>query len=209
MAHSYVYMECGAVIIILFAQFFDKNNFTLFLGGYAIGSITEYITSFLVEMLVGTRWWDYSKNILNVNGRICLLYSIFWGVLTVIFIRKINPIIDKVIDKIKEKVSVKVLKGIVLAIIIFLFLDCMVTAVAQRVFLAKMAFLNNINVENEAETVEIYEETKNNKFINKYWNDEKMLKTFPNIKLEDKDGNMVYIDSLLPDIQTYYYKFFK
>jgi len=71
-----------------------------------------------------------------------------------------------------------------------------------------MAFLNNINVENKAETVEIYEETKNNKFINKYWNDEKMLKTFPNIKLEDKDGNMVYIDSLLPDIQTYYYKFF-
>jgi len=125
-------MECGAVIIILFAQFFDKNNFTLFLGGYAIGSITEYITSFLVEMLVGTRWWDYSKNILNVNGRICLLYSIFWGVLTVIFIRKINPIIDRVIDKIKEKVSVKVLKCIVLAIIVFLFLDCMATAVAQR-----------------------------------------------------------------------------
>lgn len=201
-------MECGAVIIILFAQFFDKNNFTLFLGGYAIGSITEYITSFLVEMLVGTRWWDYSKNILNVNGRICLLYSIFWGVLTVIFIRKINPIIDRVIDKIKEKVSVEVLKCIVLAIIVFLFLDCMATAVAQRIFLAKMAFLNNINVENKAETVEIYEETKNNKFINKYWNDEKMLKTFPNIKLEDKDGNMVYIDSLLPDIQTYYYKFF-
>ena len=200
-------MECGAVIIILFAQFFDKNNFTLFLGGYAIGSITEYITSFLVEMLVGTRWWDYSKNILNVNGRICLLYSIFWGVLTVIFIRKINPIIDRVIDKIKEKVSVEVLKCIVLAIIVFLFLDCMATAVAQRIFLAKMAFLNNINVENKAETVEIYEETKNNKFINKYWNDEKMLKTFPNIKLEDKDGNMVYIDSLLPDIQTYYYKF--
>lgn len=208
MGHSYVYMECGAVIIILFAQFFDKNNFTLFLGGYVIGSITEYMTSFLVEMIVGTRWWDYSKNILNVNGRICLLYSIFWGVLTVIFIRKINPIIDKLIDKIKEKISVKVLKGIVLAIIIFLFLDCMATAVAQRVFLAKMAFLNNIKVENEAETVEIYEQTKNSKFINKYWNDEKMLKTFPNIKLEDKDGNMVYIDSLLPEIQTYYYKFF-
>ena len=36
----------GAVAIILFSQFFNKNNITLFLGGYILGSLIEYIISF-------------------------------------------------------------------------------------------------------------------------------------------------------------------
>ena len=34
-----------------------------------------------------------------------------------------------------------------------------------------------------------------------------MIKTLPNLKLQENDGKIVYFDSLLPDIQTYYYKF--
>ena len=34
-----------------------------------------------------------------------------------------------------------------------------------------------------------------------------MLRTFPNLKVQDTDGNMIYMDSLLSDIQPYYYKF--
>jgi len=36
-----------------------------------------------------------------------------------------------------------------------------------------------------------------------------MIRTFPNLKTVDKDGNILYFDSLLPDIQPYYYKFEK
>ena len=35
-----------------------------------------------------------------------------------------------------------------------------------------------------------------------------MIKTFPNIKIEDKDHNIIYLDSLLPEIQPYYKKVF-
>ena len=35
-----------------------------------------------------------------------------------------------------------------------------------------------------------------------------MIRTFPNMKIEDKEGNDVYLDSLLPDIQAYYLKIF-
>ena len=34
-----------------------------------------------------------------------------------------------------------------------------------------------------------------------------MIRTFPNIKVEDVDGNIIYIDSLLKDIQPYYFRF--
>ena len=34
-----------------------------------------------------------------------------------------------------------------------------------------------------------------------------MLKTFPNLKVQDSYGNMVYMDGLLNDIKPYYYRF--
>ena len=69
-----------------------------------------------------------------------------------------------------------------------------------------------IEVENKEKVIENYNKTYNNKvlsdFINTFWNDKKMIRTFPNIKIEDKEYNTVYIDSLLPNIQPYYKKIF-
>ena len=45
-------------------------------------------------------------------------------------------------------------------------------------------------------------------FVDKYWNDEKMLKTFPNLKLTDADGNIIFIKDILSDIQPYYVRLF-
>ena len=36
-----------------------------------------------------------------------------------------------------------------------------------------------------------------------------MIRTFPNLKVQEVDGNIVYLDSLLPDIQPYYVKIFE
>ena len=135
----------GAVVIIIFSKYFNKNNYTLFIGGILCGSITEYLISFFVELILDTRWWDYSNNILNINGRICLLYSIFWGILTVFLIKYFNPVIDYILNTI----------------------------------------------------------------TNKLFSNEKMIKTFPNLKIKDKNENTIYIDSLLKDIKPYYLKIFE
>ncbi len=137
----------GAVILIVGSRYFDKNNFTLFLGGYAIGSITEYLTSFLVEVIMHAKWWDYSNNILNVNGRVCLLYSIFWGILTIFLIRKFNPFIDKILNKIATRLSPKIAKAILSFLILFLALDCILTCYAQDIFMTRMILKNNIQVQ--------------------------------------------------------------
>lgn len=213
MVRFYGIYGLGAVVITLFSQYFDKNKLSLFLGGFLIGSVTEYTVSFLIEIIMKTRWWDYSNYILNINGRICLLYSIFWGILTVILIKKINPIIDKVIIKIKEKISPKILKGIILAIIIFLLIDCIATCYAQEQFITRMIVENAIEVEDKQGTINKYEKTYNNKtlskFIYTFWGDKKMIRTFPNMKIEDKNHNTIYLDSLLPEIQPYYKKIFE
>lgn len=203
----------GAVAIILFSQFFDKNNFTLFLGGYAIGTAVEYAVSFLTEAILETKWWDYSGKILNINGRVCLLYSSFWGILTVFLVRKVNPKIDQFMRFLKKKISIKVLKSGVAFLIIFLAIDCLATCYAQDQFITRMVVEKGIPVSNYEEVQRKYEKTYQNEalanFIHTFWGDEKMIRTFPNIKIEDKDHNTIYLSSLLPEIQPYYKKIFE
>lgn len=196
----------GAVCIILFSQYFKKNNITLFLGGYIIGSVTEYIVSFATEVVIGTRWWDYSGKILNINGRICLLYSIFWGILTVFLVKKINPNIDKICIKLKEKISNKILKTIIVIIMLFLAFDCLATVYAQEIFISRIVVENNIEMDNIERYKTLYDKTYKNELINKLWDNEKMVKTFPNMKIKDKNDNIIYLRDLLPDIQPYYWK---
>lgn len=202
----------GAVFIILFSQYFDKNNFNLFIGGYIIGTFTEYIISFLTESILETKWWDYSGKILNINGRVCLLYSIFWGILTVFLVKKVNPKIDKVCNKLQEKISKKVLKIVVIVLIVFLAIDCVATCYAQDQFITRMIVEHNIPVYNQDQVKEKYDRVKENKnldkFINTAWGNEKMIRTFPNIKIQDKDYNTIYLASLLPEIKPYYMKLF-
>ena len=38
------------------------------------------------------------------------------------------------------------------------------------------------------------------------FSDEKVLKTFPNIKYEDKEGNIIWVKDLLTNIRPYYYR---
>ena len=62
----------GAVIMIGMLQYFNKNNFSLFFGGFLIGSVVEYLVSLFGEMMLHVKWWDYSNMPLNINGRICV-----------------------------------------------------------------------------------------------------------------------------------------
>src|SRR5699024_9100506 len=70
----------GAVVMLIFLQYFKKNNGTLFLGGFLIGSIVEYLVSWIGEMLLHVKWWDYSAVPFNIQGRVCVFFSLFWGI---------------------------------------------------------------------------------------------------------------------------------
>ena len=202
----------GGCILIIFIKYFSKNNFTIFCGGCIIGAITEYFVSYVTDVFLHTKWWDYSDRLLNINGRICLLYTIFWGILTLILIKFINPIVDKLYDKLEAKFTKKTVENILLIITVLLAIDCLLTAYAQEKFIIRMVVENNIKVENLEEYKKEYENTYNNKYLSKViyslWGNEKMIKTFPNIKIEDINENTIYLSSLLPNIQSYYVKIF-
>ena len=201
----------GASIMIMFLHKYSKNYSRLFIGGFIVGSIVEYLVSWIGESLLGVKWWDYSDMPLNINGRICVYFSIFWGFLALYLIASFNPRIDRLINWIKSKLSVKALKALTTTVTLVLLIDCIVTGIALSFFLIRMVNDYDLNVPNKEIIVhkyeDIYKDEKLSNFIYKYWGDKKMLRTFPNLKVQDIDGNMIYMDSLLSDIQPYYYKF--
>ena len=201
----------GAVIMILALQYFNQNNNRLFWGGFIVASIVEYVVSWIGEILFNVKWWDYSNMQLNLNGRICVFYSIFWGLLAIYLMSYINPRVDRLINWIKSKISTNKLKVITLGVTIFLFIDCVVTGYALKYFIIRKVHDNNIQIVNKEQAdvayQKIYSNEKLTEFINKYWGDRKMIRTFPNLKIQDKDGNIIYFADYVGDIQPYYYKF--
>lgn len=213
MDHFYGIYGVGAVLILVASQYFKHNNITLFFGGYVVGTITEYLTSFLVEVIMHAKWWDYSNNILNINGRVCLLYSVFWGILTIFLIRKFQPLLDRILEKIANKIPRKIIKACLSFLMLFLLLDCIATCYAQDVFITRMVIEKNIEVVDFEKREEAYQKIQRKEgltnFIKNYWDNEKMIKTFPNMKIEDIHHNIIYLDSLLPEVEPYYLQVFK
>ena len=94
----------GAVVLtVCLYQYRNRSEWVSFLGGIVVGSVVEYGCSWIQEFLFGTRSWDYSHLPFNLNGRICLLYSIFWGFLGVFWIKNVYPRMARFILKIPNK----------------------------------------------------------------------------------------------------------
>lgn len=94
----------GAVVLtVALYRFRNRGAWISFVGGFLVGSVLEYVCSWGQEFVFGTRSWDYSNVPFNLNGRICLLYSLFWGLLGVLWIKNIYPRTVKWILKIPNK----------------------------------------------------------------------------------------------------------
>lgn len=202
----------GATIMIMALQKYKDNNAKIFFVGFIVGTITEYIISFLSETILHVKWWDYSDRILNINGRVCLYYSIFWGALGLLLIKVINPKIDRFLNYIKNKLNKKALNTIIKIVMIFFVFDFFSTWISIDLFTTRMIAKNNIDVKNKAAIMQKYENIYSNETVSKIiyslWGDKRMIKTYPNIKVQDKEGKQIYLDMYLKNIKTYFIKFY-
>ena len=159
----------GAVIMIIFLRYFMKNRITLFVGGFFIGSITEYLVSLIGELILHVKWWDYSNMPLNINGRICFYYSIFWGLLAIFLMLVIHPHIRNLLAFALKKINFKFFKSLIIAITIFIIIDCLISAYAINLFTIRMIANNNLNVANKTTIIDINNKIENSNFIKKIY----------------------------------------
>lgn len=123
---SVAYGMGGVLLTAALSKFRDSSLWKVFLVSFVVGTIAEYICSLGQEIVFGSVAWDYSHLPLNINGRVCLLYSLFWGILGITWVKLIMPLTDKLIAFIPMK-----LNGILVwAFIAFFIFDAGLSAVA-------------------------------------------------------------------------------
>lgn len=110
---------CGGLLITFCLTGLEEHPVALFSMAILICGILEYGTSYIMEKLFHARWWDYSENKYNINGRVCLETIIPFGILGLILIYFVNPFIfDNLV-----KVPSNILNIIAIAIAVLFAID--------------------------------------------------------------------------------------
>ena len=84
-----IYGLAGLIILLVCNYLKVKSSFAIFLVGFVVSTVVEYVASFIQEKLFGTISWDYSEFPLNLGGRVNFLYSILFGLAATISYKSI------------------------------------------------------------------------------------------------------------------------
>ena len=76
----FVYGTTAVLLAVGYADLRTKPVM-LFVACMLTATVVEWLTAKLLERLHHRRWWDYSGKKFNLNGYVCLQYSVLWGLL--------------------------------------------------------------------------------------------------------------------------------
>ena len=170
-----IYGSCAIVMLLLLHSV--KSPTILFLSCILIASIGEYLTSYVMEKVFHARWWDYSDYKFNLNGRICLINCLGFGVLGFILIKYLNNFLYNIYSNFNI-ITINILFYTLITIFI---IDLIVSF--NVIFKIKNMSLKFVNPDNTNEiTKKVRELIKNN------WLVKRLFMAFPNVKPIIKKG---------------------
>lgn len=159
----------GAVVItLLLYKMYNQKDIMIFFASMVIGGAFEYFCSFFQQAMFGTVSWEYSDSALNIGGRTNLMYSFFWGVLGLIWVKDLYPIMSRFIQKIPKKVG----RPITVAVTIFMVIDIALSAGAVY---RRSERINNIPATNAVQ-----------KFFDTCFDDDFLDMIYPNMQYVGK-----------------------
>mgnify|MGYP001302385127 CR=1 FL=1 len=91
----------GSCIVFAILLLYEKkiNKIVLFAICAFIASAFEYVTSWWMEKLFNNRWWDYSQELFNINGRVCLGAALVFGLFGVLILCYFHPLVEKLLNE--------------------------------------------------------------------------------------------------------------
>ena len=75
----------------------NKDRFLKAVAGSGLITSVELIFGLIFNVVLKKAVWDYSNMPFNIGGQVCLLYSFFWMILSLLFI----PLADKINKRLK------------------------------------------------------------------------------------------------------------
>lgn len=147
----------GAFILYITLYNFRDNLLLVFILGFFLLSVWEYIVGWFLEKIFNTKYWDYTGNFMNIKGRVCLFNSTAWGVLSVLFVKFWHPFIEEKINLIPENILI-----IVVSILTILVLsDIVISTIKTKLLDKKLDEVKKLDVTIEEKKTEI-KNTKDN-----------------------------------------------
>ncbi|MFR2711779.1 MAG: putative ABC transporter permease [Frisingicoccus sp.] len=128
---------CGALVVYLTLYPLKEDLWLVYMGGVVFPTILEFLTSWIMEKLFAATWWDYSNEKFNIQGRICLKVSLFWGFFSVIMVEILHPIVLALIDKLPRTAG-QVLGGLFIVVFSADFVNTVVATLDVKKTLEKM-----------------------------------------------------------------------
>lgn len=96
----------GGMLLYFLLYRYRKKPLPVFMCSLVVCSALEYFAGWLLEVRFGRKWWDYSGHFMNLNGRICLLGALCFGLGGTLLICLLIPLYERVIWKVPEKARV-------------------------------------------------------------------------------------------------------
>lgn len=94
----------GALFVLPVATPLREYPLLVFLAAMLVTSALEYFASWLLEKLFHMRWWDYTGQRFQLNGRICLPLALAFGAMGWVLTYAIHPVIARVVSMIPYSV---------------------------------------------------------------------------------------------------------
>lgn len=171
---------------------YHNDFFTVFVMSAVVCTIIEYLTSYILEKIFKARWWDYSNRKFNLEGRVCLINSFYFGLGGVVFTYILNPIVLHFLDSL----SPLVLKILGISLFIIFLADLVITVKTMvEVKISTLKFKNK-DITTEIRKLIRTELTKKRQVKDNFFV-RHMLRAFPNIDLGDKSNSLAKLKNYL------------
>ena len=95
----------GALVLYLCLNRLGNHIVLVFTAGTVVGTLVEYVCSWVQQTAFGFVSWDYSSLPFNISGRVCPLYAAFWGLLAIAWTKGIRPTMDKTLNSITDQIG--------------------------------------------------------------------------------------------------------
>lgn len=81
----------GILGVLYLVEPFQYHIVILYVLSSILVTLLEYVTSYGLEKLFNASLWDYHDVPLNINGRVAIPVSLFWGIGCVFIVRVLHP----------------------------------------------------------------------------------------------------------------------
>lgn len=108
----------GASLILFFSPPARAYPPALFFLGALTATAVEYLTAAFYETCLGVSFWNYGDLPGNLHGRVCLPFSLAWGVLSLGMVYGLDPVFAPLLTHIPLPVGWAVMAALVVDVLL-------------------------------------------------------------------------------------------